>query len=210
MHLLFINRFFYPDQSATARILTDLVRGLVTEGFCVTVLTGRVGYLGGEQVLSPADSYRGVMVRRVWSSRFGRGSAIGRLADYLSFYLSAAWIAIRSKGVDCLVVLSDPPMLSGLAVLLGRLKGWKTVCWLQDVFPEIAVQAGVLKDGRLTGVLRWVAHWSLRGCHRVIVVGRCMERHLLRVGIPRDRVMVISKWADCGSLTPVAPVEIWI
>jgi len=100
-------------------------------------------------------------------------------------------------------------MLSVLAVLLGRLKGWKTVCWLQDVFPEIAVQAGLLKDGRLTGVLRWVAHWSLRGCHRVIVVGRCMERHLLRVGIPRDRVMVISNWADGDSLTPVAPHDNW-
>ena len=209
MHLLFINRFFYPDQSATARILTDLVRGLVVQGFRVTVLTGRVGYLGGEQVLPPADTYRGVTVRRVWSSRFGRGSVVGRLADYLSFYLSAAWVAIRSKGVDCFVVLSDPPMLSVLAVLLGRLKGWKTVCWLQDVFPEIAVQAGLLKDGRLTGVLRWVAHWSLRGCHRVIVVGRCMERHLLRVGIPRDRVMVISNWADGDCLTPVAPQDNW-
>src|SRR5438093_7598410 len=120
MHLLFINRFFYPDQSATARILTDLVRGLVAQGFRVTVLTGRVGYLGGEQVLPPKDTYKGVIVQRIWSSRFGRRSTVGRLADYLSFYLSAGWVAIRSQGVDCLVVLSDPPMLSVLAVLLGR------------------------------------------------------------------------------------------
>src|SRR5207249_7496839 len=101
MHLLFINRFFYPDQSATARILTDLVRGLVVQGFRVTVLTGRVGYLGDEQVLPPEDTYRGVTVRRVWGSRFGRGFAVGRLGDYFSFFLSAAWVAIRLEGVDC-------------------------------------------------------------------------------------------------------------
>ena len=209
MHLLFINRFFYPDQSATARILTDLATALVAQGFRVTVLTGRVGYLDVEQVLPPRDTYKGVIVQRIWSSGFGRHSAVGRLADYLSFYLSAAWVAICSKGVDCLIVLSDPPMLSVLAVLLGRLKGWKTLCWLQDVFPEIAVEAGLLKDGRVTRVLRQVARWSLRGCHRVIAVGRCMERYLLRVGTPQDRIVVIPNWADGDCLTPVAPHDNW-
>src|SRR5437867_12297870 len=99
MHLLFINRFFYPDQSATARILTDLVRGLVVQGFRVTVLTGRVGYLGGEQVLPPADTYRGVTVRRGWCRRFWRRSGVGRRAACSSFSLLAAWVAYRSEGV---------------------------------------------------------------------------------------------------------------
>ena len=207
--MLFINRFFHPDQSATAQLLTDLAVGLATNGFGVTVLTGRLGYLGDVTTLPNEEQYQGVTVRRVWSTRFGRLSPLGRLFDYLSFYLSSAWTAGMAKGVDCLIVLSDPPILSVLAALLGRLKRWKTICWLQDVFPEIAIRAGLLQEGLPVRLLRWAAQWSLRMSDRVIVVGRCMERRILAVGLQPDRVVLISNWADGDKLTPVAPDENW-
>ena len=209
MRLLFINRFFHPDQSATARLLTDLTTGLVGQGVEVTVLTGRVEYLGERPLLPSEDFCKGVRVRRVWSTGFGRQSALGRLADYLTFYLAVTWRAARLKQVDCLVVMSDPPLLSVLAAFLGRLKGWRTVCWLQDVFPDIAVRAAVLKEGRLAGILRRVAHRSLMVSHRVIVVGRCMKRHLLQMGIPGERIVMIPNWADGEHLIPVAPEQSW-
>src|SRR5207247_10483376 len=122
MRLLFINRFFYPDQAATSRILTDLTEGLVEEGQDVTVLTGRMWYLGGESVLPSEDRYQGISIHRVWSTRFGRRSDIGRLIDYATFYLSITWSALLSKGIDSVVVLSDPHMLSVLAVLFACVK----------------------------------------------------------------------------------------
>jgi len=209
VRLLFINRFFHPDQSATAQMLTDLAEGLAVSGTAVTVLTGRLGYLGGETAVPSEEQYKGVTVRRVWSTRFGRQSALGRLFDYLSFYLSSVWAAVQTRDVDCVVVLSDPPILSVQAVLLGRLKGWKTVCWLQDVFPEIAVRADTLREGLRARLLRWAANWSLRSSDRVIVVGRCMERCLLAFGLQRDRLVLIPNWADGDHLTPVAPEDNW-
>jgi len=209
VRLLFINRFFHPDQSATAQMLTDLAEGLAVSGTAVTVLTGRLRYLGGETAVPSEEQYKGVTVRRVWSTRFGRQSALGRLFDYLSFYLSSVWAAVQTRDVDCVVVLSDPPILSVQAVLLGRLKGWKTVCWLQDVFPEIAVRADTLREGLRARLLRWAANWSLRSSDRVIVVGRCMERCLLAFGLQRDRVVLIPNWADGDHLTPVAPEDNW-
>src|SRR3989441_5369636 len=209
VRLLLINRFFHPDQSATAQLLTDLAVGLAMYGIGVTVLTGRLGYLGDVTTLPNEEQYQGVTVRRVWSTRFGRLSPLGRLFDYLSFYLSSTWTAGLTKDADCLVVLSDPPMLSVLAAFLGRLKRWKTICWLQDVFPDIAVRAGLLQEGLLTRLLRWAAQWSLRMSDRVIVVGRCMERRLLAVGLQPHRVVLISNWADGDHLTPVASEDNW-
>src|SRR5438128_8321342 len=167
-------------------MLTDLAEGLATYGIGVTVLTGRLGYLGGETAVPREEKYKGVVVRRVWSTRFGRHTALGRLFDYLSFYLASAWAAVQTKDVDCVVVLSDPPILSLQAVLLGRLKGWRTVCWLQDVFPDIAVRAGTLREGLRARLFGWAANWSLRLSDRVIVVGRCMERRLLAFVLHSD------------------------
>src|SRR2546428_8569343 len=100
-------------------------------------------------------------------------------------------------------------MLSVLAAVLGRLKRWKTICWLQDVFPDIAMRAGLLPEGVLTGLLQVAARWSLRMSDRVIVVGRCMERRLLAVGLQPHRVVLISNWADGDQLAPVAAEENW-
>ena len=41
MRVLFVNRFFYPDHSATRQMLTDLAADLVRMGLDVTVITGR-------------------------------------------------------------------------------------------------------------------------------------------------------------------------
>jgi glycosyltransferase involved in cell wall biosynthesis len=209
MRVLFINRFFYPDQSATARLVTDLAEELVSRGFGVTVVTSRMSYLDGNRIGPHDDCYRGVTVRRVWSTRFGRRFLLGRLADYATFYVSASWAVVRSGSLDCVVALSDPPLLSALAAILHRLKGGKTICWLQDVFPENAIRAGLLKEGWLSRILIQFSHWSLRASDQIIVVGRCMERQLNSAGLPRHRITCIPNWADGECLTPVPAQENW-
>ena len=72
----------------------------------------------------------------------------------------------------------------------------KTVCWLQDVFPEIAVRAGVLPEGLVARCLRWLARWSLRQMDQVVVIGRCMERQILSDGVPSPSLARIPNWAD--------------
>jgi putative colanic acid biosynthesis glycosyltransferase WcaI len=196
MRLLFINRYFYPDISATAQLLTELTEDLAAQGETVTVITGNTAYTGGPSALPAQEIYKGIRIVRVGFSRFGRTHTLGRLADYISFWISAFVTAVRAKHQDCLVVLSDPPMLSVLAALVRMIKPMKTVCWLQDVFPEIAVRAGVLSEGFVTRCLRWLAQWSLRQMDQVVVIGRCMERQILSDGVPSPSLARISNWAD--------------
>jgi colanic acid biosynthesis glycosyl transferase WcaI len=209
MRVLFINRFFHPDSSATSQLLTELAEDLDGLGASVTVITGRIDYLGSGTVLPARGTHKGIEIRRVRSSHFNRGRLLGRLADYLSFYLAASWAALWSKRPDCLVVLSDPPLLSVLAVVLGSVKRCRTVCWLQDVFPEVAVRVGVLPEGGTARALRRIAAWSLRHVDRVVVIGRCMERHLLDRGVPAAGLLRIPNWADGTSIQPVNRSENW-
>lgn len=202
MNLCFINRYFCPDPSATSQILTELAEDLDAGGDTVTIITGRSAYLGGDQ-LPAKDCHKGIDIIRVASTNFGRKHPVGRLLDYLSFYASALWTALRLPSPDCLVVMSDPPLLSVLAAVVGALKRCPTVCWLQDVFPEIALQAGVLPSGRMAALLQSLASWSLKRMTRVVVLGRCMERHVMNAGLRRGSVCSIANWADGSAIQPV-------
>ena len=72
MRLLFINRYFYPDISATAQLLTELTEDLAAQGETVTVITGNTAYTGGPSVLPAQETYKGIRILRVGFSRFGR------------------------------------------------------------------------------------------------------------------------------------------
>src|SRR5436309_2123106 len=203
MRIWFINRFFYPDLSATAQILTELAEDLDARGEFVTVITGRTGYLGSGTSLPAWELHKGIEIRRIRCSNFGRRTRLGRVVDYFSFYLAASWYAFQVQRQDILVVLTDPPMLSVLAAVVRVLKQCRAVCWLQDVFPDIAVQAEVLREGIISQTLRHLALWSLRRMDRVVVLGRCMERHVLELGLPPERLIRIPNWADGALIRPL-------
>ena len=85
--LIFINRFFHPDHSATSQILADLVFHLAASGYAVEVITSRQLYDDPTAVLPAHEQIKGVQVHRVWATRLGRGRLLRRAVDYLTFYL---------------------------------------------------------------------------------------------------------------------------
>ena len=69
---------------------------------------------------------------------------MGRAVDYLSFYRSADRVMRKLlKPGDILVAMTDPPLSSILGMRVARRKGAHLVNWLQDIYPEIAVELGV-------------------------------------------------------------------
>jgi hypothetical protein len=123
LRLLILNQFFYPDHSATSQLMTDLAESLVGRGFGVTAVSGRGRYNGGGDRLAPREDYRGVRVERAWSTGFGKGSSAGRLTDYFTFYLGAAWKLLALSRHDVVMALTTPPLIGLLALTVCRLKG---------------------------------------------------------------------------------------
>ncbi|HLZ33270.1 MAG TPA: glycosyltransferase family 4 protein [Nitrospira sp.] len=203
LRVLFVNRFYYPDLSATSRLLTQLSEDLAAHGQDITVITSRFSYLGGSDAWPEEGEHEGVTIKRVWSTHFGRRSGVGRLVDYLSFFSSAFWAVLRAGRVDWLIVLADPPMLSVLAAVAKKLLKCRAACWMQDVFPQIAIQSGMLKPGLLSGWISRVALWSLQSLDRVAVVGRCMEQKLVQEGFSGRHLTTIPNWADGAQIFSV-------
>src|ERR1700730_16138077 len=87
--VIFMNRFFFPDHSATSQILTDLAFHLAGCGTDVSVVTSRQRYDDPHADVPEAESIGGVGIHRISTTRFGRSALIGRGLDYLSFHIAA-------------------------------------------------------------------------------------------------------------------------
>ena len=204
--LVFVNRFFHPDISATSQMLSDLAFFLATRGHQVTVITSRQLYEDAGARLPPIETVSGVRIIRVATTAFGRASLFGRALDYLTFYASAAFALVRCAARDTVVVAkTDPPMISVPAALACRLRGATLVNWLQDVFPEIASALGVRALGGFIGrIARILRDWSLRSAATTVVLGERMRKVISELGIPPGKLQIIANWADGTLIRPIA------
>ena len=204
MKLIFVNRYFFPDHSATSQILSDLAFGLAGTDREIHVVTSRLVYDDANAQLRSKEEVRGVTVHRVWTSHFGRKHLAGRSLDYLSFYPAAFWVVLRLlRQKDLVVAMTDPPLLAMPVSLAAKLRQAVLINWLQDIFPEVASAVGWRSvRGPLGAVLRWIRDWTLRTAFANVVLGQRMAEVVRRRHIDDRQIVVIPNWADGKAIRP--------
>ena len=205
MKVVFVNRFYAPDHSATSQMLTDLAVGLAARGMDIHVVTSRLRYDDPSALLAPSERLDGVTVHRVRTSTFGRGGLPGRAVDYMTFYLSAGTrlVSLVRRG-DIVVAMTDPPLISVAAGWAARLRGAHLVNWLQDVFPEVAAELGFSVARGFPGrTLAWLRDGSLRKARANVVLGQRMRDRVSAMNVEASSIITIPNWADGAAVRPV-------
>ncbi len=204
--LIFVNRFFFPDHSATSQLLSDLAFHLAKDGTPVSVIASRGLYDDAPADLPAFETKGGVAIHRVYRPRFGRGSLAGRAVDCLAMYASFAGAVWRLAAPgDCLIVKTDPPLLSVALAPVARMKKLALINWLQDLYPEVALGLGMRALTPLAPLLRAARNASLKGAHCNVVLGERMRRALDAAGVGAAQVEIIANWCDDELIRPIPP-----
>jgi glycosyltransferase involved in cell wall biosynthesis len=207
--LIFINRFFAPDHSATSQILSDLAFDLAGAGREVHLVTSRQIYDDPKAALPERETINGVDVHRVASTGFGRAALLGRSIDYVSFYRSVRrCLSDLVRPGDIVIAKTDPPLISIVARPVARRNGARLVNWLQDIYPETAVELGVpFMRGPVAAGLAALRNGTLREAAATVVVGDLMGRKVKTLGAPAERIHVIPNWCNDEDIRLVAPSD---
>jgi len=209
LKIILANRYFHPDESATSRMTTSLARALCEAGHEVVALTSRLYHDRGDVLLPRRDAVDGVAIVRLPTTRFGRAITPGRAIDYASYHLAVAgWLLRNARAGDVCIVCTDPPMLSVSVVLPLRLRRARLVNWLMDLFPEVAIDLGVIGDGTLAARASLALRdWSLRAAVQNVCPMGAMAHHLQSRGIDRSKLCIAHHWSEESELRPVARDE---
>jgi colanic acid biosynthesis glycosyl transferase WcaI len=203
--LLVFNQYYHPGVEATANLLTELCEALAAE-YSVTVITGR---LHDREAEPDYELRNGVEIIRLHSTSFDRASLARRATNYFTYLVRALRRGMSLPRPDVVLCMTDPPLVGDVAYLVARRFRQPLVIVNQDVFPEIAVNLGRLRQPALIAALRMMIGFYLRRADRLVAIGPVMKDRLVEKGARPERVEVIPNWVDTNTVTPRPRDNAW-
>lgn len=206
MKILIIKQHFTSlDQPGIARLsIFSSLWG--RQGHLTSILAGRVIYITGRKAKArPSTALRrepsrgGVAIIRVFDSALGYRTYLGRLISYFSFLPPALIAGLTLPRPDVIIFSSPPTVIGVVAFILGSLRGVAVVFEVRDLWPDVAIDLGFVKN-RLVQRLGYAVERSMyRRAHRIVAISPGMGDFLAREkGVPRNKIGVIPNPVDLG------------
>ena len=197
MKVVLVSEFFYPYKTSTQKILTELAEDFVEYGLEVDVLTTKNAYREEKQDLGKYEIYRGINIKRVFSTEGNRDSKIRRLLNYITFTTSVFFNLLFKKNYDKILFVSNPPLVPFIGYLIKKLRGKNYIYLVHDIYPDVAEKLGVIKKGSIISkVMNYMNKKIYTNAERIIALGKDMKRVIADKGVDEEKIEIVTNWAD--------------
>lgn len=202
MKLTILTQYYPPEIGAPQRRLSELAERMVKAGHEVTVLTAMPNYPRGRVYegyggLVRRERLDGVQVIRTAIYPSQTASFVHRLTNYFSFVLSSAIIGTFLLRKSDYLLVESPPLFLGLSgIWLSFIARAKLIFNVSDLWPESAVQLGLVQKGSLVHQL---SSWLEKRCYQRAWLVTGQSKEILRdiqARFPNKRTYYLSNGVD--------------
>lgn len=206
--LLIFSQVFVPDPASVGQHIADVAFEMARRGHRVTVYTSARGYDDPTVKYPPRETLRGVAVRRLPLSSFGKKSILTRVVGTASFMAQIFWVGLLTPGVAGIFFSTSPPLVGIVASVVGMLRRVPVAYWLMDLNPDQLIALGKIRANSLVArVLRRMNRFILNRAALVIALDRFMADRIDPAGRLRHKMLVMPPWPhedhiETGGPTP--------
>ena len=197
--IMIITQVFYPDHSATAKIMYDIAEEL-SKNYKVTVLSQNRSYKNDAEKYKEKETINNIDIRRIPVTNVNKNNNISKIALYLAYMLGAT-AKLSCMNFDLSISVSNPPFMYFLVSVISKVRGKKNITIIHDLYPEMLNGLSILaKNDIMYKILTKINKISFNISDKIIAVGRDMK-YLLRKNyhLNKNKISVITNW---GTLPP--------
>ncbi len=212
--ILFLTSYYPPEKGAAASRISQYAQHLVQRGHQVTVLTTVPNYPSGvvppeyRGKLLQEEMRAGVRVVRAWSYTSPNRGFFRRVLAHLSFGCLAPLLGGHAVGRPDVMIVESHPLFNAIAGrLLARWKGCPFIFTVSDLWPESAVQLGVLRNRLLIRLSEWLEWSSYRRASVVWALTEGIRDNLLGRGLEPEKVFFLTNGVDTSKFYPRSQAE---
>jgi colanic acid biosynthesis glycosyl transferase WcaI len=209
VRILAVLPHFEPDVAPTGVIASRLVEELGGLGHHVDVVSSLPWY----EHHAVLPQWRGKIVRREkteWGSvtrvhPFPTGDKLSipkRAVGFAAFCVLDAAVAAAGSRVDVAFAMTPPLPMAATGWFAALARRAPLVLNVQDVFPDVAVELGLLRGRRVIAAASALERWSYGRCAAVTVLSADVRANLAAKMRQPDRVHVIPNFVDVDAVRP--------
>lgn len=205
MNILLLHQYFLEEDDPGGSRWNEITKTWTDQGHQVSVIGGMMHYNGNTK----RDEYRGkffikkkqgrVDVYRSHVSESYNSGFLGRLWGYFSFMFSSFWNGVfKVKGKYDVVIVTSPPLFVGISgFLLSKVKGIPMVFEIRDLWPESAIDTGVLTNKLIIKLAYAVERFIYKKSKLINVLTPAFYNSLRdKKGINEEKLIMIPNAAD--------------
>ena len=208
MKITFLSHYFPPEGNAPATRVHAMCKRWVSAGHEVTVVTSApnvpdgVVYDGYRNRLCHSEIINGIRVVRVWTYLAPNKGAFRRIANYVSYMLSATIFGLLQKRPDILIATSPQFFCGWAGAILRYAKRVPFVLEIRDIWPESIVAVGAMNNKRLVRVLEWLELKLYAVASHIVTVGEGYRKRLAEKGVSDERMTIVTNGLDDTDFFP--------
>jgi glycosyltransferase involved in cell wall biosynthesis len=205
MKILLLHQYFLEDDDPGGSRWNEMTRTWSAMGHDITVLGGMVHYNGHQK----RKEYQGRWVKEkkqgevtVWRCHVSESynkSYLGRLWGYFSFMFSSMYCGLfKVKGQFDIIVVTSPPLFIGITgFVLAKAKRLPLVFEVRDLWPESAIDTGMLTSKLLIKMAFATEQFIYRQSKLINVLTPAFLATLRdKKNVPQEKLIFIPNAAD--------------
>jgi colanic acid biosynthesis glycosyl transferase WcaI len=217
--ILILSLVFRPDNVSTAQIMGELAVDLKARGHEVFVIT-TVPHYNNDSVAveeQPLQAYWGMLLQRsdycgmqvlhAWMPRKGKNKLL-RIIAWLGFHATSTLAGVFSQFKPDLILTPSPPLTIGVSAwLLGLWHNCPFIYNVQEIYPDVAVNLGVLRSSFAIKFLQELERFIYSKARILAIISESMANQIRAKNVAEDKVRVIPNFVDINDFRPLPKVN---
>ncbi|MCK4532613.1 glycosyltransferase family 4 protein [bacterium] len=208
MKVLLLTAYFPPEIGSASHLFYELAESLAKK-YMVTVITGFPRYNVDKKRMKDykgkfiiRELVAGIRVIRLRIPLFSGSIPVFKGLNQFITALFLFFAGLFFASCD-LILLYSPPLPLGLSgYFLGKIKKSYVGVNVQDLFPQSAIDLGVLKNKYLIKFFKTIEKFIYKKADFITVHSPGNKKHVINKGAGAYKVTVIPNWADTDLINP--------
>ena len=171
MKLLIISEQYLPSIRSGSLLINDLIKKLISRNHDITLITSTLNIKK-----EPEKKISNFNIIRLKTFSYNKNNFILKGLNQISFFFKVLFLSIiNSKKFDKIFIYSPPVFLGLIYLFLTKPK----IINIQDIFPQNAIDLGILKNSVLIFFLRFIEKVIYRNSDKIIVNSYNAQKYLI-------------------------------
>jgi glycosyltransferase involved in cell wall biosynthesis len=208
MHVLLIHQIFMSPNDSGGTRHYELAQQVIGSGDSFTIVASDLNYLTGQKVLDSdkfitEQYFDELKVLRTYTYPSLHRSFTWRIISFLSFTVSSFIAAMKPADVDIVMGTSPPIFQAASAWLVAAIRRKPFLLEIRDLWPDFAIDIGVLKNPILIYLSRWLESFLYKKADHLLVNSPAYKEYLISKGIKAEKVTLIANGVDIEQFDPI-------